>query len=95
MAHCVLAGMPAPVGDEFRPVLMALADRIARNREIAGLHFPSDSAAGANLARQIFVILNSTAMGQRVPQAIPPDTAPAASSLRFGRVIEEAQKEWL
>jgi hypothetical protein len=33
--------------------LWVLADRIARNREIAGLHYPSDSAAGVVLANQI------------------------------------------
>jgi hypothetical protein len=37
--------------------LGALADRIARNREIAGLHYPSDSAAGVNLAGQILPIV--------------------------------------
>lgn len=30
--------------------LLALADRIARNREIAGLHYPSDSEGGKKLA---------------------------------------------
>ncbi len=33
--------------------LEALATRIARNREIAGLHYPSDSAAGKKLANDI------------------------------------------
>nr|WP_294552717.1 phosphatase PAP2 family protein [uncultured Rhodopila sp.] len=33
--------------------LTALADRIARNREIAGVHYPSDSAAGVKLAEAI------------------------------------------
>jgi hypothetical protein len=33
-----------------RDDLLALAIRIARNREIAGLHYPSDSAAGRELA---------------------------------------------
>jgi hypothetical protein len=30
--------------------LTVLADEIARNREIAGLHYPSDSAGGVRLA---------------------------------------------
>jgi membrane-associated phospholipid phosphatase len=33
--------------------LTALADRIARNREIAGVHYPSDSEAGVTLAQKI------------------------------------------
>jgi membrane-associated phospholipid phosphatase len=38
--------------------LWTLADCIARNREIAGLHYPSDSAAGAALAYWIHSLLN-------------------------------------
>jgi len=38
-------------------VLQALAKRIARNREIAGFHYKSDSDAGADLADAIFGIL--------------------------------------
>jgi PAP2 superfamily len=37
--------------------LSALATRIARNREIAGLHYPSDSRAGKNLAKDIHTLL--------------------------------------
>jgi membrane-associated phospholipid phosphatase len=37
--------------------LEVLADRIARNREIAGLHYPSDSHAGVDLAGQILPLL--------------------------------------
>ena len=37
--------------------LETLADRIARNREIAGLHYPSDTAAGVALAGVILPLL--------------------------------------
>lgn len=39
--------------------LWTLADCIARNREIAGLHYPSDSAAGAAFAYCIHSLLNA------------------------------------
>jgi hypothetical protein len=39
--------------------LGVLADRIARNREIAGLHYPSDSQAGVVLAGQIQPLLST------------------------------------
>ena len=41
------------------PDLEALATRIARNREIAGLHYPSDSTAGRKLAEGILPLLQS------------------------------------
>jgi hypothetical protein len=37
--------------------LRLLADRIARNREVLGLHYPSDSRAGAKLAKESFLLL--------------------------------------
>lgn len=93
MMRCALAGMPNEVSDEYRPVLRALADRIARNREIAGLHFPSDSAAGEALAGRIFAILDSSDMPATLPQSIPPDSA-AGTDLRFRRIIDDARREW-
>jgi len=39
--------------------LQALADRIARNREIAGLHYPSDTQAGIDLAGKTHTLLGS------------------------------------
>lgn len=42
--------------------LEALANRIARNREIAGLHYAQDSEAGAALAQSILPLLQGTAV---------------------------------
>jgi membrane-associated phospholipid phosphatase len=64
MALCmgqVFSGIAAAapfIGD-----LTALADRIARNREIAGLHYPSDSAAGKTLAANLLTQLNTLGSG--------------------------------
>ena len=45
-----------PNGDAPGP-LQCLADRIARNREVIGLHYPSDSVAGKELANGTFTLL--------------------------------------
>jgi hypothetical protein len=37
--------------------LNRLAQRVARNREVLGVHYPSDSAAGKELAAQTFALL--------------------------------------
>ena len=37
--------------------MQQMAQRIARNREVLGLHFPSDSTAGRLLAEESFNIL--------------------------------------
>jgi hypothetical protein len=42
--------MPGPDQMVWSADLTVLADEIARNREIAGLHYPGDSAGGARLA---------------------------------------------
>ena len=39
--------------DEF----LARADEVAKNREVAGLHYPSDTQAGILLAKQFFAIM--------------------------------------
>lgn len=46
-----------PKQTALQPVLMSLAWRIARNREIAGLHYQSDTNAGTFLAEQVFPLL--------------------------------------
>jgi hypothetical protein len=38
-------------------LLDRLAERVARNREVLGLHYPSDSAAGRTLAEMSLLLL--------------------------------------
>lgn len=40
-----------------RETFLEKADQIARNRELAGLHYPSDTEAGKLLAQQFFTIM--------------------------------------
>lgn len=49
------------VGNLDSTPLRRLAERIARNREVLGLHYPSDSKAGKFLADQTESILASCA----------------------------------
>ena len=41
---------------DAREALLAMAQRIGVNREIAGVHYPSDTKAGQSLAEQAFAI---------------------------------------
>jgi hypothetical protein len=50
--------------------LEALAARIARNREIAGLHYPSDSKAGKQLAKDIHALLQASKLCPLYAKAI-------------------------
>ena len=59
--------------------LKVLAVRIARNREIAGLHYPTDSEAGRQLALSLFGTLNG---------------APVAAVPGFAAAIAAARAEW-
>jgi hypothetical protein len=58
-----------------------MADRIARNREVLGLHYPSDSAAGKQLADETFNLLRT----------LPKVSNAAAGALGL---IQVAQTEW-
>lgn len=49
-----------------REVYIADAARIAQNREIAGVHYPSDSEAGKRLAEQFVPLFLATANGQEL-----------------------------
>jgi hypothetical protein len=64
--------------------LDVLAHRIARNREIAGLHYKSDSDAGEELAKYALDLLINH---------LPPAPGQRAKS-RFTLTVEEASKEW-
>jgi acid phosphatase (class A) len=55
-AHLV-ALVLAELVPEQADALWATADEIAVNREIAGVHYPSDSKAGEELARQVHMTM--------------------------------------
>jgi hypothetical protein len=58
IARCLRAARPGA----FRATMLDyLADRIGKNRIIAGLHYPLDHAAGVNGADALFNILNNAA----------------------------------
>lgn len=60
VAHCLKEVMPKEAYDRQRleaSPLDRLAERIARNREVLGLHYPCDSEAGKELAGKIFPLL--------------------------------------
>ena len=65
VAMCLEVVMPQgrvmpPASSQFRPQygpLRMMADRIARNREVAGLHYRSDTWAGRILASRCFGIM--------------------------------------
>ena len=50
------AGNIVPSAAQPNNPLERLAQRIARNREVLGLHYPSDSVAGRQLAEQTFAM---------------------------------------
>ena len=62
MARCLQAARPGA----FRATMLDyLADRIGKNRIIAGLHYPLDHAAGVNVADALFNMLNNAANAPR------------------------------
>lgn len=60
-----------------------MADRIARNREVLRLHYPTDSVAGKTLADQTFTLMGG------LPA---PPTPPKLGTLK--NVIKAALQEW-
>lgn len=81
MALCmndVFSGLPQQ--NTMVDDLTTLADRIARNREIAGLHYASDTAAGVALAHSVLAVLSP----------VPP---PAIETL-YLKAVRLAREEW-
>ena len=60
---------PPPVRNT-RQALDVLAERVARNREIAGLHYPMDSAAGAWVADRCLTQLGTLGAGSLFQQLV-------------------------
>ncbi|HEY0204052.1 MAG TPA: phosphatase PAP2 family protein [Acetobacteraceae bacterium] len=99
MALCmadVLAGPPPPAPPPpsratTMETLATLADRIARNREIAGLHYATDSLAGKAVAAAVHTLLSADVpVGQNL---LPPDPSNNLRSC-YLRAVAGAQKEW-
>jgi membrane-associated phospholipid phosphatase len=55
-SHMIARALAAVSPGARRP-LRALANRIGRNREVAGVHYPSDTLAGRQIAREAFPLL--------------------------------------
>jgi hypothetical protein len=70
LAQAAALAPPFTIAPSLPEPLDRMAQRIARNREILGLHYPSDSVAGKNLAEQTFAILrNCPTIGALIAQA--------------------------
>jgi acid phosphatase (class A) len=59
----------AAIVPKAEKALIALADRIGENREIAGVHFPKDTEAGRHIARQAFQLLKKCPTFSQVLEA--------------------------
>ena len=59
----------ADVVPEAEKALMALSKRVGENREIAGLHYSSDTLGGFDIARQAFPLLKSCASYKKTRKA--------------------------
>jgi hypothetical protein len=96
MARCIALVLEGTLTDPdakvFKVDLKVLANQVARNREIAGLHYPSDSRAGRKLARSVF----RTLTGQDGADDAKKGDADQRERLVavFNDAIEHAKGEW-
>ena len=80
-------GAPPAWGPVHKPMLDALAARIAENREIAGLHFAVDSEAGKALGDKLLA-----AMLEAKAQAVDPQRPQDGHTLAW--LWQRAAAEW-
>jgi hypothetical protein len=92
IAHCAGLVLPTAVQTVLQTNLGALADRIGRNREIAGLHYPTDTAAGVTLAHGIAGLLDADFAVWNANQSDSSSPAPKLPS--YGAALAAAQAEW-
>jgi hypothetical protein len=80
--HALVAHLMAYCAAYIRPDMQAtfvgLANQIGANREIAGLHFPSDTAAGIDFAEQLFQSMLETKTMRTVLEEAKDEYEPAA-----------------
>ena len=57
-SHMIALALKHVVPKNTHPALEALADRLGKNREIAGVHFKSDTDGGKEIAEKIFPYLH-------------------------------------
>lgn len=74
---------PATNKSPYEEALTKLAERIGRNRVIAGLHYKSDIEAGAVVAGKIHLFLNGM-----------PNSNPAPPAFNYATAIANARLEW-
>ena len=105
MALFVIDAMPAGLQPRIGEILTALAGRIARNREIAGLHYLSDSVCGKTLAARIqSCFRNAGTISQSAASFTASATSPSTPSVTavptrltrtYQEAIVEARAEWV
>ena len=93
IARCVnhviaASAVPAAEATVIANNVNVLAGRIARNRELAGLHYRSDTLGGQTLANQVFTALSNLSVAVVGPPAIL-----AAAS--FANAVNLAHAEWV
>ena len=85
-SHLIAAVLARVVPDDVAPILETLAKRIAKNREIAGVHFQSDSKAGENAAAEAIKILTAPE-NETEARSLPCDVAQGARGACAGGEI--------